>query len=165
MRSANVLVSGCVAGLLVISRSSWAQTVPQSFTLTGTLRDFPSESSHPDFGAFPPATPGAKSAKNISTTLDTDQKPVYVGQGKKVTDEWQCANGHIIGWCQPPMPGDVPGVLTVDDDGGITNGVTFSQWFRDVPGVNMSRLWPITLEKENVDGGDDDEGGGNDSDD
>lgn len=45
-----------------------------------------------------------------------------------------------------PGLNDQPGTLGASDDGAVENVASFNQWFRDVPGVNMStpltiRLW------------------------
>ncbi len=118
------------------------------FDLLGVVRDFPPESHHPDFKINPSATPGARSAKNIALMLDADKKPVYVGGGRRVTTEFRDAAGNKIAWCAPVAPGDQTGNLSGSDNGGITSATTFSDWFRDKPGVNMSRAWSIRLERE-----------------
>lgn len=43
---------------------------------------------------------------------------------------------------------DQEGLMGMADTGGITSEESFSQWFRDVPGVNMSRPLTITLKRE-----------------
>jgi fibro-slime domain-containing protein len=70
-----------------------------------------------------------------------------------VVDEWEDAAGRDIAWCAPTVsiPPDKPGSFGGDDDGGINSQDTFAQWFRDVPGVNMSRLWTINLTKDDQD--------------
>jgi len=118
------------------------------FELLGVVRDFPPESGHPDFKVNPSATPGARSAKNIALMLDADKKPVYVGGGRRINQEWRDAAGNKISWCAPAAPGDNTGSFSSSDNGGITNATTFAQWFRDVPGVNMSRAWSIRLERQ-----------------
>jgi fibro-slime domain-containing protein len=124
-----------------------------TLALTGTIRDFPPNSGHPDFLVNPSATPGARSAQNIELNLDGDGKPMYRGGGRRVTKEWEDNgpnrdgnNRRKIAWCAPPLPDDRTGTFGNPDNGGITSRNTFAQWFRDVPGVNMSRLWTITLQ-------------------
>jgi fibro-slime domain-containing protein len=150
-------VAGVATALVCINGLTLADSEPQTMTLTGVIRDFPSGSSHPDFQDHPPATPGVKSGKNVALELDENKKPVYVGDGQKVQAEWKDADDHVIGWCQPAAAGDVSGEFNSHDDGGVTNSITFAQWFRDVPSVNMSCQWSITLTKEDDDDSDDDE--------
>lgn len=127
---------------------SAADPAANYFDLLGVVRDFPPESEHPDFKINPSATPGARSAKNIAWTLDADKKPVYVGSGRRVANEWRDATDNKIAWCAPAATGDHMGTFGGGDNGGITNATTFSQWFRDIPGVNMSRAWSIRLERD-----------------
>jgi fibro-slime domain-containing protein len=143
------LIALPIAALALAESEAIADSDP-GYTLTATIRDFPAQSAHPDFLENPTATPGSKSAQNIALALDADQKPVYIGGGKKVAQEWKDAQSNNIAWCQPAitMPAesaDVPGVFASDDTGGIVSQDTFSQWFRDVPGVNMSRLWWLDM--------------------
>ncbi len=41
--------------------------------------------------------------------------------------------------------GDIPGMLGVPSDEDITSAGTFAQWWRDVPGVNLSTLHTLTF--------------------
>ncbi len=45
-------------------------------------------------------------------------------------------------------PGDSAGAAGPADNGGITDSVTFSQWFRDVLGQNLSTTHSITLTRD-----------------
>ncbi|MFB3111401.1 MAG: fibro-slime domain-containing protein, partial [Gemmatimonadales bacterium] len=45
-------------------------------------------------------------------------------------------------------PGDSAGAAGPADNGGITDSVTFSQWFRDVLGQNLSSAHTITLTRD-----------------
>ncbi len=132
-----------------VAAAAAEQTTPsQTLELLGVIRDFPPNSAHPDFLVNPSATPGARSSRNIGLTLDADYKPVYVGGGKRVNQEYRDAQNNKIAWCAPPAPGDTAGSFSSDDNGGIVSQATFSQWFRDVPGVNLSRPWSITLTRD-----------------
>jgi len=155
MRSMTMVTSGSLAGVLGLAASLLMPTTPtvavtaevaDSISLTGRIRDFPPESEHPDFteGVSPSQT--GRSAQNISLNLDGDHKPVYVGNGRRVNQEWRDAANNKISWCAPGAPGDNAGSFQGNDNGAITSAATFSQWFRDVPGVNMSRMWTIALE-------------------
>jgi fibro-slime domain-containing protein len=149
-----ICVALTIATAMVVSYTSLADdddddgSGPQTIELTGIIRDFTAD-GHPDFLINPSATPGAKSAKNIGLTLDADNKPVYVGNGLTVGHEWKDSENRVIGWCQPPLADDDPGEFSSPDSGGIEGAETFAQWFRDIPGVNMSGLWTLTLTKKN----------------
>ena len=47
-----------------------------------------------------------------------------------------------------PSIGDEEGLMGTADPGGIVSADTFDMWFRDVPGVNMSRPQSITLKRQ-----------------
>ena len=160
-----VLAGGSIAGLaglgaflLMPSSTIHADGMPLTLSLTGTIHDFMPGNGNPDFTIIPSATPGARSARNVALTLDADNKPVFVpNNGKRVNNEWRDGMGNKISWCtyqQFPCnnPPDNPGNFNHDDDGGIHSVQSFSQWFRDVPGVNYSRLWTTTLEWGNYPG-------------
>lgn len=122
---------------------------PETITITGVLRDFRERSvpaGHPDFEVLPDAG-GGHYMGNVADTLDADGKPVFTGAGRKVIAQWTTASGEPI---HPsfydPTRGDIAGSLGVADDGAIQDETSFRQWFRDVPGVNMSGIFPITLE-------------------
>ncbi len=121
---------------------------PAYLDLLGVIRDFPPESEHPDFLINPSTTPGARSARNIALALYSDSKPVYVGGGSRVTQEYRDAHANKIAWCLPHAAGDTAGTLSGADNGGVTSATTFSQWFRDIPGMNMSRSWTIRLDRQ-----------------
>jgi fibro-slime domain-containing protein len=120
---------------------------PPYIDLLGVIRDFPPGSQHPDFTVAPPATPGGRSAMNVNIMLDADKKPAYVGNGRRVATEFRDSANNKIAWCAPVAPGDSPGTLSGSDDGGVTSAATFAGWFRDLPGINMSRPQVIRLDR------------------
>jgi fibro-slime domain-containing protein len=142
---------GCAAIAAVVvapSRAVGTNEPAPYIDLLGVIRDFPPESQHPDFLVNPSATPGARSAKNISLALDSDKKPVFLGGGKRVNQEYRDAAGNKIAWCAPSAIGDNAGSLQGSDNGGVSSAATFAQWFRDVPGLNMSRSWTVRVDRE-----------------
>jgi len=118
-------------------------------TLTGVIRDFRENhvpGGHPDFEVAPDAGFGHYMG-NVADALDADGNPVYTGAGFKVSSQWTDAAGNPIHPAfYDPSQGDSEGAYGVADGGGVESADSFSQWFRDVPGVNMSAPFPITLQ-------------------
>jgi len=128
---------------------------PDAVTLTGIIRDFREHrvpGGHPDFERRPDAGFGHYMG-NVSLQLDQDGKPVFTGDGYKVNRNWTDKHGNNI---HPRFfseaLGDRPGQAGTDDHGGIQSQDSFRQWFRDVPGVNMSAPFPITLHRDDATG-------------
>ena len=164
MRTVNLIKGGTVLGLLGLSAAlllpttdSAAQegTPPPHLSLTGKIRDFPPGSVHVDFQVVPSATPGARSCNNVTFMLDNELKPTVKlvnGQrvGKRINNEWRDnVNRKIAPHNYNAAYGDTTGTYVNgqngNDNGGIYSAESFSQWFRDIMGVNMSRLWTINL--------------------
>jgi fibro-slime domain-containing protein len=149
----------CALGLIAaagsITMAGSDSGMPESITLTGVVRDFRELSDpngHPDFEAKPAAGFGHYMG-NIALTLDSDGKPVYTGEGYKVSSQWKDSQGH------PMHPrfydsakGDQSGSKGVSDGGGITSADSFAQWFRTIPGVNMPMALSITLHRDSTTG-------------
>jgi fibro-slime domain-containing protein len=155
-----VLSAGGVALMSAVLGGDLQAASPQAaHSLTGVVRDFVCGSANPDFATSPVAAPGARSAANIAANLDIGGKPVYVGAGKRVQKEWRdgSSNHNQISWCAPicNSPPDEEGEFGIDDGGGISSAESFAQWFRDVPGVNMSALCNIELTKDHPEDPDD----------
>lgn len=140
------------AGVALVSASpasaDGADNLPESITLTGIVRDFRERNSHnghPDFERRPDAGFGHY-MNNVEAELDADHKPVFSGQGAKVSRQWRDSQGRDI---HPSLYdsslGDSAGSWGTSDSGGITSSSSFSQWFRDVPGVNAAKPLDITL--------------------
>jgi fibro-slime domain-containing protein len=135
--------------------------------LIATIRDFKGKSEaggHPDFEAF-----GNNTARIglVKDTLDADGKPVMnttAGKGD-ITTEYLDALGHAI----PPFLyadanlvsavraagdgrntsyNDTKGVVTHRTGAMLTSAQRFSQWYRDIPGVNASTALKITLTRQ-----------------
>lgn len=128
------------------------QDLPATISLTGMIRDFKEKTvdgGHPDFENRPVGGFGHYMG-NIASSLDSDKKPVFVGGGRKVSSNWRDSSSRNIhpSAFKPDM-GDAPGAYTGGvDAGGINSKETFSQWYRDVPGLNMSRDLMITLVRQ-----------------
>jgi fibro-slime domain-containing protein len=100
-----------------------------------TYRDFnsaPTDGStkHPDFEAFngDAVTPGL-----VANMLGTDNKPVYTGI---------CDDQGI------PYPNPAPGTGPCPYNQMTTNRANFDQWYRDVSGVNVTKVAPMLLARD-----------------
>lgn len=125
-----------------------APSVAPTITLTGVVRDFKGASEqggHPNFEITPSGGYGHY-AQNIRDRLDDDGKPVFLGTGKKVSTQWRDSQGrNIMPALFDASRGDRAGAWGSASSGGLTTADRFAQWFRDVPGVNVSSPLPITL--------------------
>lgn len=124
--------------------------LPASMTLTGTVRDFKwrtENAGHPDFELTPTAG-FARYNDMVASELGSDGKPVFRSAGMKVSSEWRDAQGRNR--ISPKSyitarQGDVNGAQATSAGGAATSGERFAQWYRDVPGVNVSRPLPLTF--------------------
>jgi fibro-slime domain-containing protein len=159
-------VFGAVAAISVlnappqkaVARAAAAESPPETLYLTGIARDFierTKANGHPDMERQPSLGFG-QYCKNVGPTLGTDGKPVYVGAatpGRLVNTQWRDgATGQPICWNVyenfPPaagQPADLPPSLGGTSTGGITSPESFSKWFTDVVGTNMSQTLTLTL--------------------
>lgn len=109
--------------------------------LIGIVRDF--LPGHPDFDVVPPQGYG-QYMWNVATTLSEHGRPVYVGGGFKVQQQARDDSGREISWTlYDPARGDSPAVQGNPDGGSIDSAESFDEWFRDIPGVNMSMLHTV----------------------
>jgi fibro-slime domain-containing protein len=148
---------GLTAAMLSVATNSGhaapapAETLPDYVELEGTVRDFierTKPNGHPDFEKKP--TPGFGLYNgNISPVLGMDDKPVFTGGGWRTISQWKDNQGRPICYTLfDPSKGDTAGSKGVTDSGGITSGATFSQWFNDAAGVNLSAPLKIKLVKQ-----------------
>jgi fibro-slime domain-containing protein len=124
--------------------------LPETITLTGTVRDFHEKSvegGHPDFERKPDSGFGHFMGA-VASQLGADGKPVWAGAGKRVNSNWRDSAGRNI---HPSLYnralGDVEGSYGAADN-AMVSADTFRSWFRDVPGLNVSAPLSITLKKE-----------------
>jgi len=123
------------------------ETPPESITVAGIVRDF-FPPDHPDFEVTPGNGYGHYMG-NIDTQLDDDLKPVFTGDGYKVKREWRDSDSNKICYTLfDSSRGDNEGSQGASDTGAITSAETFEKWFRDVPGVNMSSVYRITVNRQ-----------------
>jgi fibro-slime domain-containing protein len=149
-----VLICAGVASLLVpASAAAQAGEPPASVEITGVVRDFKAvgkNGGHPDFENSP-GNGMARYGGNVSLAIGEDGKPVFTGNGAKITSQWRDAQDRQISYVlyeHFPLPGDTAGAFGQAGTGGITSGRTFAHWFRDVPVYNMSMPLTLTLYRQ-----------------
>ncbi|MFK7961591.1 MAG: fibro-slime domain-containing protein [Phycisphaerales bacterium] len=124
---------------------------PSEVVLTGTVRDFREknhEDGHPDFEVRPSGGYGLY-AGNIARDLDEQGKPVFIGGGYKLTSPYKDSSNRPIAWTMYDSSlGDSAGNKGVDSSGGITSAESFAEWFRDVPGANISDNIELTFKRQ-----------------
>ncbi|MDX2016510.1 MAG: fibro-slime domain-containing protein [Planctomycetota bacterium] len=123
--------------------------LPSSLQLNATIRDFKGRNvsgGHPDFEAFS----GTTTVGLVAAQLDANRMPVPISlRGQTINTEFRDRLGRNI---NPAMfnatLGDVAGRLTAGGTGnGLTSFDSFRQWYRDVPGVNLSKNISLTLNR------------------
>lgn len=122
----------------------------ESITLTGVVRDFNERSEdggHPDFENQPDGGFGLY-GQNIAVDIGEDEKPVYVGNGRKVRRQYKDSGGNPICWTLFDADlGDVLGRWGSYDSGGIESSSSYDMWFNDILGTNMSRTFDLKLDR------------------
>lgn len=148
-----VSVSGVALAASAVCAQSSQQTpaTPLEVTLVGVVRDFRSstQGGHADFQRQPTAGFGHYMGM-VKNALDPEGKPVWDGTGKRVNTQWKDAQGKNRIMPKPylsAMAGDVNGSISSTQGGACTSAANLAQWFRDVPGVNMSDTLPIKLRR------------------
>ncbi|MHC4948455.1 MAG: fibro-slime domain-containing protein, partial [Planctomycetota bacterium] len=124
---------------------------PEMIELTGTVRDFRESShpeGHPDFERAPDHGFGLYCG-NVAPEISEDGKPVFTGGGAKLWYQFRDSNDVPICYTlYDPDLGDVEGTYGPADHGSIQSSDSFSQWYDDVPGINMSRPLTITMHRQ-----------------
>ncbi len=158
--AARALLITAFAGVALALSSAGTATPPDPYgdlpadiTLTGVIRDFRERNSangHQDFEKEP--TRGfAHYMMQATDVLDEDGKPVFRNTGKKVTTAWRDSQGrnriNTKSYIES-RSGDVNGAMETQEGGSITDSNKFRQWFRDVPGVNMSAPLGLRLVRQ-----------------
>lgn len=141
MRLAAVAALTCSGAVL-------AGDLAPTIELTGVVRDFQERthpSGHPDM-EFKPDKGFGRYSGNISPVLGADGKPVFVGGGYKITEEYRDSQHRPI--CPllfDPDLGDIEGHQGTGSTGGVTDANSFALWYRDMPGVNLSAPLALTF--------------------
>ena len=125
-------------------------SLPSTLQLTAVVRDFKGRyqpGGHPDFERQPWSTHGL-CIKMVMDDLSDDGKPVFRSGGAAVTQRWRDSANRTIMDPKPYVaarPGDQPGSANCSPKNAIESAEHFHQWYRDVPGVNASKVIPLTL--------------------
>ncbi|MDX2118196.1 MAG: fibro-slime domain-containing protein [Planctomycetota bacterium] len=123
--------------------------LPSTMTLTGVIRDVKERTvtgGHPDFERQPTAGFGHYVGM-VADNLDADGKPAFASTGYKVSGQSTDAKGvarvpnksYVAA-----ATGDKNGSFSSSAGGALTTADNFSKWFRDVPGLNVSK--PLSIE-------------------
>ncbi|MCW5775538.1 MAG: fibro-slime domain-containing protein [Phycisphaeraceae bacterium] len=147
-----------LAGLVALGdRAAAQQAGPEAIVLTGIIRDFKARElpgGHVDF-QWQPRDKDNKGMFGhymniVADELDSEGKPVFRSRGHRVTRQW--TDGHGRNMISPrdyinSRPGDVAGAMQSEGH-AVHTAQSFSQWFRDQPGVNISKTLQITLRRD-----------------
>jgi fibro-slime domain-containing protein len=125
--------------------------LPDTIEVVGIARDFrpyDETNGHPDFGITPSNGLGRYSG-NIAEDLGEDGRPVFTGEGAKVTQQWRdSANRQICHCVYDEDLGDTEGNFGVASTGGIESVESYHMWYHDVPVYNLSMAVPLTFVKQ-----------------
>ena len=136
-----------LADSLLLSSAAYAAP-PATIEIQALIRDFKQENEsggHPDFERNKELDLGGLTAGAVAASLDSDLKPVFAG-GDKVDEEWKDSSGNEICWrMYDPALGDEAGSVDPSEPSAFTNAANFDEWYRDVPGVNLSTVITLTL--------------------
>lgn len=127
--------------------------LPATLSLTGTVRDVKARNEtggHTDF-EFQPTAGYGHYQRMVQDNLDSDGKPAFRSTGYLTSSNWRDAAGRNR--INPKdyisaKEGDTNGSLASTLGGALHTADDFAKWYRDVPGVNVSKLVPITLVRQ-----------------
>lgn len=126
-----------------------ADQLPNQLTINAVVRDFKAKEEkggHPDFQTFS----GSGRYGLLEERLDGENRPVMKNlRGQQPVSEYKDKAGRPIPWflCDTSR-GDVAGSFKAGDtSNGFTSKESFDQWYRDVAGVNQSRVLPLVLNR------------------
>ncbi len=131
--------------------------LPETLSLAGTVRDFNARNDsggHTDFQWRPQDAWGngryGHYMKMVADDLDEDGKPVFRSRGHKVNTQWRDGQGRNIMSSRDYIDyaeGDSGGTMQQEGTSSHTSE-EFAEWYRDVPGVNLSTGLDITFHRE-----------------
>lgn len=128
--------------------------LPESITLNAVIRDFkPRDASggHPDF-EWQPSGGYGHYVGSVADSLDADGKPVFSSAGYLLSTNRRDSSARYI---MPTVKSyidtrstDLAASVASKTGGSLSNAVNFSKWYRDVPGVNLSKNVPLRLVRQ-----------------
>jgi len=145
-------VTMCTGTATAQDSGSDYSNLPEQIVLTGTVRDFKERSTsggHTDF-EYRPAGGFGHYMGVVSDYLGDDDKPVFNSTGLKVGGHWKDADNRKVISSKSYIAsreGDIEGWLR-SNAGAIHDAGAFDQWFRDVPGMNVSKPQDLTLVRQ-----------------
>lgn len=125
-------------------------SLPQTLTLSATIRDFKAYNQtggHPDFEYFS----GSTTVGLVQDALDSDGKPVAASlRGRTITSECRDSAGRFINPAlyNASLGDRAPSLTNGGSGNGLTSAARFAQWFRDTPGVNVSKQVALVLNRQ-----------------
>jgi fibro-slime domain-containing protein len=127
--------------------------LPTTIQLNGVVRDFrerAAQGGHPDFERSGVSGFSHGNFQEIvKDELGEDKKPVFNSTGRRINSMARDASGRPI--LQKPYiasrPGDVARTVASGTSNSLAGEASFNQWYRDVPGINVSKQIPITLKR------------------
>lgn len=144
------LAWGANAGTGAEQSADGGDNLPSTLQLDCVIRDFKPknwEGGHPDFESFG----GTTTVGLVADSLSEDGKPYSSGdlRGFKINSEFKDSQGRNINpTMYDPDKGDQAGSLQAGGSGnGFTSSERFDQWYRSVPGVNLSKTVQLTLNR------------------
>jgi len=141
--------TACVLATIAGHTHAQEDWQPDHLVLRGIVRDFHERGhtiGHPDFERRPDEG-FALYQGVVADELGADGKPVFNSRGVRVAAQAIDAEGNpILG--KPYIEtrsGDQPASLDAGRVGAIEDEDSLHSWYRDKPGVNVSKVLPITL--------------------
>jgi fibro-slime domain-containing protein len=123
--------------------------LPSTLNLTATIRDFKPNGTtggHSDFESYGNSyiTTGL-----VNATLDGDGKPTFkTKRGQQITANYTDSAGRIINPAHYNASlGDHAGTMSTVGTDQLTSDTKFFQWYRDTPGVNLSKSVPLVFNR------------------
>jgi len=129
------------------------RNLPSTLQLTGVVRDFKEVGVSGGLADFErqPTRGFGHYMKQAADQLDSEGKPAFQSTGYLVSSNWRDAqNRNVISPRSyiTAKSGDLAGAMEANAGGSLTTEANFRQWFRDVPGVNLSRPLSISLVRQ-----------------
>ncbi len=147
----------CLAAAMPIGPAALAQAPPDTIKLMAVIRDFierDEPGGHPDFERNKYVGADGFTVGAVAATIGSDRKPVWLSKGLRVEKkydeyvQWEDSMGRNICHCLHG-PGDgQTGKTDPSLNSAFTNKPNFNDWYRDVPGVNISTMVELTLVRQ-----------------